>query len=972
MKKSSYVNVIDNVIVEGPADNGTRDRRRGLGSAELARTEGSRLWLIVPAIGLSTVAWFAFAFLYTEYLWFSASGYHVVFTSTLTAGLISALVLGSAAGIFTYLNVWLAVKRSGRLEEANPKTDRTARNVEAREKASRIPSVASQLRHAPLPLGILVGFSGAIVGWGLSAILLGYFYQVPFGLADPIFGRDISFYMFTLPVIDGISLVILGLLIISLIGAAAIYLAHSTIEGGGESKPGRLKFPSAARPHLAILSSAVFLLVAWKTYYAMPQLLLTGDGAFFGASYADLYAALPLLWAQLFAALLAAVVAIVCAFRSSLKPLWAAAALVIVTAAAGWLYPSLVQRFSVAPNELAKEMPFIRHNIEATRTAFNLNNVEEHELSGAQELTATDIRDNQRTVNNIRLRDTQPLLDTFAQIQEIRTYYEFASVDNDRYLINGEMQQVMISPREMNAESLPNRNWINEHLTFTHGYGAAVGPVDKVTPEGLPELFVKNLPPVATVPELKIERPEIYFGEVANDRVYVNTKTEEFSHPAGEQNVFRNYSGDGGVSVGSTFRQLLFATRFLDLKLLLSDDLTADSRVLQTRNIRERLQKVAPYLRFDSDPYLVINEGKLIWIADGYTASKRYPYSQPVDGVNYIRNSVKATVDAYDGTVNLYVADERDPIIQTQSRIFPGTLQSLKEMPDNLRAHLRYPEDIFRTQARVFATYQMDEPQEFYNKEDQWTIAQMPASAQIEATKPIEQRPGVRAPEPVNNDGGKPMEPYYTIMKLPGEQQEEFILMLPFTPQRKDNLAAWMVARSDGENYGRLAVYRFPKQQLVFGPKQIVARINQDPEISRQLALWNQRGSRVMLGTLMVIPIKESLIYVQPLYLRAESGKIPELRRVIVAHGNRITMEDTLDKSLGSLFGDELGRKLESEKADDAVPVATVDSVALVEQAQRQYEAAVQAQRSGDWARYGEEIKLLGETLEKLTAGKPK
>jgi uncharacterized membrane protein (UPF0182 family) len=467
----------------------------------------------------------------------------------------------------------------------------------------------------------------------------------------------------------------------------------------------------------------------------------------------------------------------------------------------------------------------------------------------------------------------------------------------------------------------------------------------------MPELFVKDIPPTVTVPELKIDRPEIYFGEMSNERIYVNTKTEEFSHPAGEQNVFLNYSGDGGIPIGSTFSQLLFATRFGDLKVLLSDDLTAESKVVQIRNIRERLQKVAPYLRFDNDPYLVINQGKLFWIADAYTTTNRYPYSQPVDGINYIRNSVKATIDAYHGTVNLYISDPNDPMIQTYARVFPNTLKPLAEMPESLRAHMRYPEDIFLMQAKVFATYQMNEPQEFYNKEDQWTIAQTSGAN--------------------DKEEARSMEPYYTIMKLPGEQKEEFILMLPFTPQRKDNLAAWMVARSDGENYGKLAAYRFPKQQLVYGPKQVVARINQDPEISRQLSLWNQRGSRVIFGTLMVIPIKESLIYVQPLYLRAENGKIPELRRVIVASDNRTVMEETLEKSMARLFGDETKPKPvgETKPPTGAGPTEpTVDSSDLLGQAKQQYQLALEAQRAGDWAKYGEEIKRLGETLEKLSA----
>ncbi|MFN0279380.1 MAG: UPF0182 family protein, partial [Pyrinomonadaceae bacterium] len=400
---------------------------------------------------------------------------------------------------------------------------------------------------------------------------------------------------------------------------------------------------------------------------------------------------------------------------------------------------------------------------------------------------------------------------------------------------------------------------------------------------------------------------------------------------------------------------------------------TAESKILAVRNIRDRLEKVAPYLRYDNDPYLVISEGKLVWIADAYTTTNRYPYSQPVDGINYIRNSVKATVDAYDGTVLLYIADESDPIIQTYAKMFPNTLKPLAEMHESLRAHLRYPEDKFHLQARVFATYHMDKPQEFYNKEDQWTIAQMQGVSSNEPPKPIAGKPAAPVIVPAVNPDSRPMEPYYTIMKLPGEQKEEFILMLPFTPQRKDNLAAWMVARSDGENYGKLAAYRFPKQQLVFGPKQIAARINQDPEISRQLTLWNQGGSRVIFGTVMVIPIKESLIYVQPLYLRAETGKIPELRRVIVASDNRIAMHETLDKSLVSLFGGEMKPADKTSPKPDSGEIQTgapTDLAALLEQAKQHYVRALEAQRAGDWAKYGEEVKRLGETLDKMSGQK--
>jgi hypothetical protein len=783
---------------------------------------------------------------------------------------------------------------------------------------------------------------------------------VPFGESDPIFGRDIGFYFFTLPALTTIAHWLFLLLLVCLVGAALLYVVRGSVEFSEQSG---LSLERGPRTHLLSLAAGLFLVLAWQSYLGMPNLLFSTKGPVAGATYTDVNATLPLLYLEVGVAVLVAVLAAASLFREGIGLLVAGVGLYLLALVAGWIYPAIVQRFSVAPNELAKETPYIIHNIAATRKAFGLERVEERELTGETALAAKDIRENQPTINNIRLWDQRPLLDTFSQLQEIRTYYDFKAVDNDRYRLDGELRQVMLSPRELPADQLPNRNWINEHLTFTHGFGLTLGPVNQVRTDGQPVLFVKDIPPATTIAALKIERPEIYFGELSNDRVYVKTKAKEFSYPAGEENVFANYAGEGGVPVGSTWRQMLFATRFADLKLLLSEDLTPESRVLFKRNISERLVEVAPFLRFDSDPYLVISEGRLFWIADAYTVSDRYPYSQPVaagfgGSVNYIRNSVKAVVDAYHGHVRLYIADERDPLIQTWARIYPGVLKPLNEMPADLRAHLRYPEDIFKIQAAVYSTWHMDQPQVFYNKEDQWSVAS------------VAEKQG---------EGGEAqgMEPYYTIMKLPGERAEEFILMLPFTPKNKDNLAAWMVARADGEHYGKLIAYRFPKQKLIYGPKQIVGLVNQDPEISRQLTLWNQRGSQVIFGTLMVIPIKESLIYVQPLYLRAETGRIPELRRVIVAAENQIAMEPTLEASLARIFGSATAETAQAAAAQATAvqpgaqpaappPAATAQGLAAA-QAKQHHERAIQAQRDGDWARYGEELKRLGAVLEQMT-----
>ena len=893
--------------------------------------------------------WPAWANLYTDWLWFYSLGYGGVFSTILGTKVMLGITGGLMAATVVWFNLRLALRLSPKAAEAEPIARTSADGLPL------MPDVAALVALVPRLTtfaSLAVGSVAAMVAWSAWDDFLRYRYQQPFGEADPIFGRDIGFYFFTLPVLDLAAGWLFTLGVVSLIGSAAVY---AVLRAGDSAADGMAMLRERGpRAHLLSLGAGLFLALAWQVYLMMPNLLYSTAGPMAGASYADVTARLPMLWVRLFAAVLASVLIGICTFRPTNRLLWTGAGVYALSVFSGWLYPAMLQRFSVAPNEMAMEAPYIRHNIAATRKAFGLDRVEEREVSGERELSAKDIQENQPTIQNIRLWDQQPLLDTFGQIQEIRTYYEFQSVDNDRYQINGETQQVMLSPRELASASLPNRNWINERLTFTHGFGLTVGPVAQATPEGLPVLFVKDIPPVSSIPSLKVDRPEIYFGEMSNDPVYVKTNIQEFNHPAGEENVFSRYAGDGGISVASTWRQLLFATRFADMKLLLSNDLTADSRVLFYRNIVERLRRVAPFLRFDADPYMVISEGKLFWITDAYTASDRYPYSQPVrGGINYVRNSVKSVVDAYHGDVTLYVADERDPIIQTYARMFPGILRPLSEMPAGLRSHLRYPEDIFKIQTAVYSTYHMDQPQVFYNKEDQWAVASVPGS-------------GANATEV--------MEPYYTIMKLPEEQTEEFILMLPFTPQRKDNLAAWMVARADGENYGRLVVYRFPKQRLIFGPKQVMARINQDPEISRQVSLWSQHGSQVILGTLMVIPIKESLIYVQPLYLRAVTGKIPELRRVIVAADNRIAMEPTLDAALVRVFG---GQPKTGGRAPEQISTlhpgmsdAQTPSSPLNSQAKMHYDRMIQSQREGDWARFGEDLKQLGSVIERLSAKK--
>ena len=938
------------------------------------RRRRPRWLLIIVAVAFITIfAWPPGVVFYTDWLWFKDLGYQTVFSTMLVTKVTLGLTVGLLAAAFTWLNFGLAVRPShdpADVQEVSRETGGEAgweagpRSFVINGQRIPAPDLARLAGRLALPAALAIGAYAGLLAWGAWDIWLRYRYQSPFGEADPIFGRDIAFYFFTLPALEALASLLFIVTVVSLIGTAAIYVVREAarvamrepmLGSDTFSKLRQFAVGRGPRAHLLSLVAVMFLAMAGQAYLGIPNLLFSTSGPVAGASYTDINATLPLLYAQVGVAALVAVLAAASLLRSKSGLLWVGLGLYLLTLIGGLLYPAIVQRFSVGPNELAMETPYIIHNIAATRKAFGLDHVEERELPGETALTAQDIQENQATINNVRLWDQQPLLDTFSQIQEIRTYYDFKSVDNDRYRINGELRQVMLSARELSSESLPNRNWINEQLTFTHGFGLTLGPVNQVTLEGLPVLFVKDIPPVSSAPVLKIERPEIYFGELSNDRVYVKTKAKEFNYPAGEENVFASFAGVGGVAIDSTWRQLLFASRFRDLKLLLSNDLTPESRVLYYRNIKERLGQLAPFLRFDGDPYMVISEGRLFWIVDAYTVSDRYPYSQPVGGVNYIRNSVKAVVDAYHGHVQLYIANERDPLIQTWARIFPGVLKPLSEMPADLRAHLRYPEDIFKIQTAVYSTYHMDQPQVFYNKEDQWSVVSM-AEKQVEAESPT-------------------MEPYYTIMKLPSERTEEFILLLPFTPKRKDNLAAWMVARADGEHYGRLLVYRFPKQKLIYGPRQIVARINQDPEISRQLSLWNQRGSQVIFGALLVIPIKESLIYVQPLYMRAETGKIPELKRVIVAAENRIAMEPTLEAGLARVFGnapsaaEDLAQTSPQASRVGETPAAqsAANAQNLAAQARQHYDRALQAQREGDWTRYGEEIKRLGAAIEQMS-----
>jgi uncharacterized membrane protein (UPF0182 family) len=902
----------------------------------MPRLFGMPLILLLILLGTAIPACAEF---YTDWLWYREVGYQQVFLRSLTARATTGMITGLAVFGVLWLNLHLAL-RTLRSREFTITTAEGPRVISVDTRRLR-----SLVLAAAFILSIVIGlYSGS--HWDTW---LYYLNAVPFGRVDPILKRDVSFFVFTLPLLEHLHSLALTVAILSIVGVLGAHvmagnLAFDAVHGFYASR--------TARRHLALLAAALLIVLAFGAWLRIPQLLTASSGVIAGASYVDVHARMPTLRLLMAAALAGAGLAAYQAFVHRLWPVLAAVALYAVVAIGGGIYASIIQRFIVAPNEQVQEIPYIQHNIAATRAAFALDQVVERSISGDARLTRADLDRNAATIENVPLWNDQPLLDTFGQLQEIRTYYDFLSVDNDRYTIDGKYRQVMLSARELNSANLPSRTWINERLTFTHGYGLALGPVNEVTqPEGLPVLFVRDLPPVSTG-DLKITEPAIYYGELSNDHVFVKTKTEEFDYPRGEDNVMATYRGEGGVALSSLWRRLMFAIRFRSTDTFFSPNLTAESRVMLHRRPRARASKIAPFLMFDPDPYLAISGGRLIWVQDAYTTTSRYPYSSSITGLNYIRNAVKVTIDAYHGTTRFHLLDATDPIAQTTARVFPTLFRPLAEMPEDLRTRLRYPQQIFAMQAAMFTAFHMTNPAVFYNREDQWDI---PAFE-------VGRGQAVRM---------EPIEPYYTIMKLPGERGAEFIQMLPFTPRQKDNLAAWMVARSDGANYGKLAVFQFPKQTVVFGPRQIAARISQDQVIAPQITLWNQQGSEVIQGTLLVIPIEESLIYIRPLYLRAATGKIPELKRVIVAHQNQIVMEETLDAALQRLFPRDGRAPVPSPTGPEPVPVerspaVTADTAALAAEARAAYERAIKAQREGNWALYGEEIKRLGEILEKL------
>ncbi len=816
-----------------------------------------------------------------DWLWFSSINYLQVFWTTIAAKAVIFFAVWTATAVILGLNGLLALRFARRQP-----TQALAASAWIPNGNVPPPNLVTVMRdRLPWRLVIASGVgyfallvaAGEVGNWG---VYLQYFYHVPYGADDPLYNKDISFYLFVLPAYILIKNWMLLLLVLNALSAGMIYWVHGDIEYDIHHR----SMSPTAIAHGSALLGLLFLVKAWS-YNLDRYLLLYGDnGVVVGASYTDVHVRLPVLWLLIGLSILAAFASLAnLRMRSYRLPAAVFVLVVIGSFVLSDMAPVLFQYVFVKPSELQLEKRYIERNIALTRQAYNLDQIAAKPFAAEQKLTFKTLQANKATIENIRLWDWLPLSDTYAQLQEIRTYYKFHNLDVDRYWLDGSYQSVMLSARELRSSLLPPnaQTWVNRHVLFTHGNGAVMSPVTRKSTEGLPFFYLRDIPPVADGGP-KIDEPRIYYGEESDDYVIVRGSTKEFDYPRGKDNVSATYEGAGGVPIGAMVWRMLFAYYFNDPNLVLSSYITADSRIMIRRNIQERVRTIAPFLRLDHDPYLVISNGRMFWMLDAYTTSTHFPSApaaQDLD-LNYIRNSVKVIVDAYNGTVDFYLVDPGDPIAATYQLIFPSLFKPFTAMPPDLQKHIRYPEDMFLIQARLYQTYHMEAADVFYNREDLWQFPRQPGG-----------------------DGISMMTPYYIIMRLPGEPQAEFFLMLPMVPSRRDNMIAWLAARCDAPNYGKLIVYEFPKEKLVYGPFQIEARINQNTEISQQLTLWNQMGSRVIRGAnLLVIPIDNSILYVSPLYLRAEHGHLPELKRVIAAYGENIVMKETLAEALSALF----------------------------------------------------------------------
>ena len=887
--------------------------------------------------------------LYVEWRWFQSVEFSSVFTTIILNKIALYLIVFLFAFLFFTLNLFYVRRSMSTGEEPPYHVDEDNDVIYLHNEPSPWKKFLRG-RYSRM-IFLAVSAAGAFLVSTLAAdnwiVVQQFLHRVFSGVADPIFNRDIGFYFFNLSFYHFLYAILMTTLVLTVVIVAAVHVLNAS----SAAIIGKWKEFSWAKAHLALLVGLIFILKAWGYKLNAYDILFTPGGLIYGAAYADVNARLIAYQALIIVSLIVAIIIIANIFiRRFSWIIYSIVAWLLIAVVLSGFYPAVIQKLVVQPNEFNKELPYIENAIKFTRQAYGLDYAENREFNIDYQL---DIADPalQLTIGNIRLWDWQPLRTTYRNLQQLRPYYVFNDVDIDRYVVDGRYRQLMLSAREIDQSELPAQaqTWINQKLMYTHGYGVVVSPVTEIEEEGFPKFFIKDIPPVFST-DLTISRPEIYFGEKTDSYVIVNTKQQEFDYPMGDQNVYTTYEGKLGIKTGSIFNKLALAWYLKDYKMLLSSDITGDSQILMNRNIMTRIRKVAPYLIYDGDPYIVINnDGALYWMLDAYTVTDMYPYSQPFDNMrnNYLRNSVKIVTNAYTGEMTFYIADESDLLIQTYAAIFPGLYQPLASIPEGLQSHIRYPSDLFAIQADMYRTFHMTDPWVFYNKEDIWVI-----------------------PNEVVEDRVQKMEPYYIIMHLPEEAKDEYILMIPFTPRSRLNMIAWMCVRMDGDNYGKMLVFDFPKQETIYGPEQIESRINQNTDIAQQLTLWDQRGSRIYRGNLLVIPLHNSILYVEPLYLQAEASRLPELKRVIAAFGNRVVMEETLEYALLSLFGQGSSLAVTPDGAAVTPGSADTSSVSalnqLAAQARQNYDRANEQLRAGDWAGYGESIKALGGVIARI------
>ena len=876
--------------------------------------------------------------LVVDYMWFDAIGFKQLFLTPLIAKLSLFIMFFILTFIIFFINNWIAFHF----------------------KKDKIP-----LKKLHLKVGLGISF---IIGWIASFnwdIYLKYLNTTNFNLLDPIFSKDIGFYVFELPFLSFIITTLVMILIANTIWVSVIYLwkeinqmfmtfnmprnTNGTtidINSINPDKKDKFSISISAKNHFFILASIFFVLTAIRHFLLRYNILFSETGVVFGAGFSDVNVSLPIANILVIVSL---VIAIAFTLRTIIKSkkikrrhiLISLVTLYLIFIMSSQLVPALVQFFRVNPNEFSLENQYIEHNIKFTNIAYGLTEVKETFFDISDNPNSNVLKRNQDDITQLRILDWRPLKQTYKQLQEIRLYYDFADVDIGKYEIDGKTTQVMLSVRELDHKQLRDKakTWINEHLVFTHGYGIVMSPVNKITNEGLPELIIKDIPPVSE--KFDILRPEIYYSEIDNDFVIVNTDIEEFDYPKGDFNEYTKYVGKGGVVIDSFIKKILLSIYFSDINIILNNDITKESKILFTRQIQDRISKAIPFLALDNDPYVVIVDGRIKWIQDAYTLTDKFPYSDRVSNFNYIRNPIKIVMDAYDGSLEFYLTDPADPIIQTYAKIFPGFVKSIKDASPEIKEHFRYPEDLFKIQVSMFATYHMKDPKVFYNREDLWDI-----------------------PNEVFGQGRlQEMTPYYVLLKLPEMKSEEYVLMIPYTPVKKDNMIAWISGRitfDEDSVSNDIVLFKFPKDKLIFGPAQIEARIDQNSKISEQLTLWSQRGSNVIRGNLLVIPIENTLLYIEPLYIIADNSEIPELKRIILSYGNKIVMETDFESALNRLFDKNVVQELPEKIISPAESDITAAKALLY------YNNVLDSMQKQDWEGIGRNMKLLEDILKEL------